>query len=109
MLLCHFQTLHGDIAHALITISQTSEMGIKTFQPRSINWSKRESGKVARAQIKMERSRKTLNASQKTPGINDRNANGASQPPRKSVAVSAEMTIILIYSARKNSANAIPE
>src|SRR5260363_297606 len=57
----------------------------------------------------MERSRKTLNASQKTPGINDRNANGASQPPRKSVAVSAEITIIPRYAARKNSANAIPE
>src|SRR5260364_213048 len=83
--------------------------GNKDFPAQAHNLVIAITRKVARAQIKMERSRKTLNASQKTPGINDRNANGASQPPRKSVAVSAEMTIILIYSARKNSANAIPE
>src|SRR5246127_4558285 len=35
--------------------------------------------------------------------------NGDSQPPKKNTAVNAEIRIMLAYSARKNSANAIPE
>src|SRR5688500_16710306 len=35
--------------------------------------------------------------------------NGLSQPPQKKIAVSAEIKIMLAYSARKNSANAMPE
>src|ERR1044072_8235028 len=35
--------------------------------------------------------------------------NGLSQPPKKNTAVSAEIRIMLAYSARKNSANAMPE
>src|ERR1700681_2637160 len=34
---------------------------------------------------------------------------GDSQPPKKNTAVSAEMRIMFAYSARKNSANAMPE
>src|ERR1700760_3005719 len=34
---------------------------------------------------------------------------GESQPPRKNTAVSAEIKIMFAYSARKNSANAMPE
>src|SRR5215468_9954776 len=36
-------------------------------------------------------------------------ATGDSQPPKKNTAVSAEIRIMLAYSARKNSAKAIPE
>ena len=36
-------------------------------------------------------------------------SNGLSQPPRKKTAVSAEISIMFAYSARKNSANAMPE
>src|SRR5215469_3079146 len=36
-------------------------------------------------------------------------SNGDSHPPKKNTAVSAEMRIMLAYSARKKSANAIPE
>src|SRR4030088_3654775 len=36
-------------------------------------------------------------------------ATGESQPPKKNTAVSAEIRIMLAYSARKNSANAMPE
>src|SRR5277367_5487932 len=35
--------------------------------------------------------------------------NGDSQPPKKNTAVSAEIRIMLAYSARKNSAKAMPE
>src|SRR4029077_1220728 len=34
---------------------------------------------------------------------------GPCQPPKKKIAVSAEIRIMLAYSARKNSANAMPE
>src|SRR6185312_14137252 len=36
-------------------------------------------------------------------------SNGLSQPPKKKIAVNAEIRIMLAYSARKNSANAMPE
>src|SRR5687767_15904545 len=36
-------------------------------------------------------------------------SNGLSQPPKKKIAVKAEIRIMLAYSARKNSAKAIPE
>src|SRR5215813_6082107 len=36
-------------------------------------------------------------------------ATGDSQPPKKNTAVSAEIRIMFAYSARKNSANAMPE
>src|SRR5205085_4161632 len=35
--------------------------------------------------------------------------NGLSQPPKKNTAVNADIRIMLAYSARKNSANAMPE
>ena len=43
------------------------------------------------------------------PGINDKNANGASQPPKNIMDVRAEITNILVYSAKKNKAKPIPE
>jgi len=42
------------------------------------------------------------------PGINLRK-DGESHPPRKNSALSADIRIILPYSARKNSANPIAE
>src|SRR3984893_4651705 len=36
-------------------------------------------------------------------------ATGDSHPPKKNTAVSAEIRIMFAYSARKNSANAMPE
>src|SRR5437868_8875312 len=56
-------------------------------------------------------SRKTLISSQKKPGIQLVSAleNGGAQPPRKISAVIVEMTIMLMYSARKNSAKPMPE
>src|SRR5215468_3441172 len=46
------------------------------------------------------------------PGTTLRNGsqcgNGASQPPRNNVVATDETTIMLAYSARKNSANRIP-
>src|SRR5687768_9522247 len=35
--------------------------------------------------------------------------NGLSQPPQKKIAVNAEISNMFAYSARKNSANAMPE
>src|SRR5215211_567261 len=42
-------------------------------------------------------------------GVGGSPSNGLSQPPQKNTAVSAEMRIMFAYSARKNSANAMPE
>ena len=44
-----------------------------------------------------------------SPSPQDSPASGLSQPPKKNTAVSAEIRIMLAYSARKNSAKAMPE
>src|SRR5512146_1367601 len=41
--------------------------------------------------------------------LSGRNGTGDSQPPRNMIAVRKETRIMLAYSARKNSANAMPE
>jgi len=43
------------------------------------------------------------------PGIKSRKATGASQPPRNMIAPSTDRRIMLAYSAKKKTANAIPE
>src|ERR1700722_5025886 len=48
-------------------------------------------------------------ASQESCGTKLQPSNGDSQPPKKKMTVSADIKIMLTYSARKNSANATPE
>src|ERR1017187_7429219 len=52
-----------------------------------------------------------LPSSQNNPGtqVNGATLNGGSQPPRNMIDVNAAISIMLAYSARKNSANAMPE
>src|SRR5215471_7207127 len=61
--------------------------------------------------MKTDSSKNTLISSQKKPGIALVSAlsNGGAQPPRNISAVIVEMMIMLMYSARKNSAKPMPE
>src|SRR6478672_6985994 len=52
---------------------------------------------------------KVLMPSQIQPGMNERNSNGASQPPRNMVTARIETSHMLAYSARKNMAKLMPE
>src|SRR6478735_7226286 len=52
---------------------------------------------------------KVLMPSQIQPGMNERNENGAIQPPRNMVTARMETSHILAYSARKNMAKLMPE
>src|SRR5688572_15036689 len=45
----------------------------------------------------------------RTASMSKKLLNGLSHPPKKKIAVSAEIKIMFAYSARKNSANAMPE
>src|SRR5215208_1403507 len=53
----------------------------------------------------------TLTSSQRKPGtmLKGGKSNGACQPPKNITAVRVLMRIMFMYSARKNSANVIPE
>src|SRR5262252_8877696 len=95
---------------AIIRI-QTSETGISTFQPNAISWSYRIRGSVPRSQMKQNSRIPTFarNHSSGTqpvfaPGHTEI-GHGARQPPRNSVVASAATVVMLMYSARKNSAN----
>src|SRR6187401_73766 len=52
---------------------------------------------------------KVLSPSQIHPGMNDRNSNGGSQPPRNMVTAMMDTSHMLAYSARKNMAKLMPE
>src|SRR5688572_5546196 len=59
----------------------------------------------------METIKNTLASSQPNGGIQSKGGEsiGACQPPKNMIAVRVLMSIMLVYSARKNSANVIPE
>src|ERR1700754_129989 len=57
----------------------------------------------------MVTTQKVLAPSQIQPGMNDRNSNGGSQPPRNSTTQRIETSHMLAYSARKNIAKLMPE
>src|SRR5256885_12422407 len=59
----------------------------------------------------METMKNTLIMSQQNGGIrlNSHESIGGCQPPKNMTAVSVEIRIMFMYSARKNSAKAIPE
>ena len=79
------------------------------FHAKFISWSMRRRGSVARIQMNMAISTRSLAKNQKYDGIQVRNENGADQPPRKSVMASPQIANMPIYSPRKNSANLKPE
>src|SRR4051794_21047164 len=91
---------------------QTRPTGTSTFQPNCMNWSYRSRGSVPRSQTKKKMPRTTLATNHSighqpelAPAQIVEIGNGARQPPRNSVAASAETVTMLMYSARKNSAN----
>src|SRR3569833_2828007 len=91
---------------------QTSPTGTRNFQPKCMNWSYRSRGSVPRSQMNTNSARITLAVNQSSghqpelaPSQTVEIGNGARQPPRNSVAARAETVTMLMYSARKNSAN----
>src|SRR5690606_14640324 len=95
----------------------TSVIGMKTFQPRRMIWSYRYRGNVARNQRKQNKKIQTLMNSHRKCGAashasqlgSGQASNGEIHPPKKKIEVSAEIRIMLTYSATKNTANAMPE
>ena len=86
--------------------------GIMVFQPRFINWSYLNLGKDHRTHMKKKTRNPTLE--QKTSNCSRLSTSGGSpnvckygncHPPRYKVVITVEETIMLAYSARKNSAN----
>src|SRR3569833_1393854 len=84
---------------------------MRTFQPKRKNWSYRSRGSVPRSHTKTNSRISTLTVNQSTghqpwfAALHSEIGHGARQPPRKSVVHSAETVPMLMYSARKNSAN----
>ncbi len=66
-------------------------------------------GSVPRIQMKTKSRKPSFAKNQTNDGMNCRNANGACQPPRKSVTASPLIANIPKYSARKNVAYLKPE
>jgi len=64
---------------------------------------------VARTKIKRKQKITVFNAKKTSPGIQFKKAKGASQPPKKKITISADIIIILLYSAKKNIAKLIDE
>ena len=79
--------------------------GNNTFQPTSISWSYLGRGRDALIRMNMQMKNAVFRKNQKAGG---RKA-GPSQPPKKSVAISAEIRVTPIYSPTKNIPNFIPE
>src|SRR5437773_595406 len=92
----------------------TSATGIRTFQPSRINWSYRYRGSVARIQMNTYSTTNVFSRNQIQPGMYQRKCatatfeNGGSHPPKNSVVMTADTTIMFAYSARKNIANRMP-
>src|SRR3712207_6431409 len=90
---------------------QTSAVGTSTFQPTPMNWREPSRGGVPRGQMNTNSATTTLRKNQSSgpqPVLawsQMEIGHGARQPPRNSVAASAETVTMLMYSARKNSAN----
>ena len=78
--------------------------GSNTFQPKLINWSYLNLGKVALSQMKNRRNM-SIYMRNHTTGAR----NGPCHPPKNSVVARAETLIILPYSPRKNMANFMDE
>jgi hypothetical protein len=79
--------------------------GNKTFHPTSISWSYLGRGRDALIRMKMQIKMAVLKKNQNAGGKNA----GPSQPPKKRVAMSAEIRVTPIYSPTKNIPNFIPE
>src|SRR5437588_11403014 len=92
----------------------TTAIGRKIFQPRRMRMSYFKRGIVQRTHTKMNISALTLIRKAIADNKNPRNVGGSlyqgiSQPPRKSVVISAEMVAMEMYSDMKNRANFIDE
>src|SRR5262245_40920853 len=95
------------------TAIHNSEIGISTFHPNRMNWSYRSRGSVPRSQMKTNMKTHSLAMNQITghqpsfapDQIGPPSGQGACQPPRNSVVANAATVNMLMYSARKNSAN----
>ena len=83
----------------------SNETGNSTFHPSSINWSYLGRGKDARSKMNTHIKKNVLNKNQNTGG---RNA-GPSHPPKNSVEMMADISVIPMYSPTKNMPNFIPE
>ena len=90
-------------------INQPNVKGNKHFQPKIINWSNLNLGKVDLTQIKLKIIKKTFNAKWNVLGIiNDRYGKG-NHPPKKTITIKKLIKIMLEYSAKKNKAKLIEE
>ena len=90
---------------------QAKDAGINIFQPKFINWSYLNLGKVPLIQININRNtaillKNQINGIQPSfaPGISE-SGNGARHPPKNKVVARAETVTIFMYSAKKNKAN----
>ncbi len=79
--------------------------GNRTFQPTSISWSYLGRGSEARIRMNMQIKNAVLKKNQNAGGKKA----GPSQPPKKRVAMRAEIRVTPIYSPTKNMPNFIPE
>src|SRR5690349_8035027 len=93
------------------TTIQAKEIGMRIFHPKRMNWSYRRRGSVPRSQMQTKRITTILPRNQRTghqPAFAPSQieiGQGARQPPRESVVASAETVTMLMYSARKKTAN----
>src|SRR4051812_47102034 len=94
----------------------TSEIGRSTFQPSDMSWSYRKRGNVHRTQMNtntkkrifVQKNRNVTSVLRKVCGAAlSQIVNGMSQPPKKSVAISALAVMMFAYSAMKNIENFI--
>ena len=83
-------------------------IGKKIVHPISINWSYLYRGKVARTKMKKKQTIIILKLKKIAGEINlAKRSIGALQPPKNSKTKIADINNILLYSAKKNSANII--
>src|SRR4051794_23173537 len=86
-----------------------SAIGNMNFQAKFMSWSIRKRGSVPRIQMNPAINTSNFVKNQIHDGTASTNANGACQPPRKSVMPSPLIANSPMYSPRKNSANLKPE
>src|SRR5258706_9318795 len=91
--------------------AQARPVGMRTFQPSFMSWSYLIRGRDPRSQTNRKRNRLSFARNHSTghhpllaPDQTEMGQTGC-QPPRKSVVASADTVIMLMYSARQNSAN----
>src|SRR5258706_13129296 len=105
-----------------VTMMFASDSGIIHFQPRSMSWSKRKRGKVARNQTYISMKAMTLVMKMTAPRIPPANPmawsaavvrptplNARVQPPKKRITIRQQLTIMAEYSASMKKANFMAE